>query len=263
LSADIRRAVEILSEPGGVVELRAFKDRAVESGYFDETRTLSREAAKLDERGFAVYLTANPANPALLSRAANRIKRSPEETTSDRDVLRRRWLPLDFDPVRPAGVSATDEEKEAALQRAREVYCHLKGRGWPEPIAADSGNGAHLLYAIDLPNDAESLALVRGVLEALSFVFSDGAVAVDTTTSNAARIWKLYGTTACKGDSTEERPHRVSRLLNVPDERAEVGRGHNWKSCPPPSRRRSARDCAPSRARSSTLGRGSPSTASG
>jgi len=225
LSDEIRRAVEILSEPGGVVELRAFKGRAVESGYFDEAQTLSREAAKLDEQGFAVYLTANPANPALLSRAANRIKRSPKEMTSDRDVLRRRWLLLDFDPVRPAGVSATDEEKGAALRRAREVYRHLKGRGWPEPVAADSGNGAHLLFAIDLPNDAESLALVRGVLEALSFMFSDGVVNVDTTTSNAARIWKLYSTKARKGDSTEERPHRVSRLLNVPDERAEVGRG--------------------------------------
>ena len=225
MSDEIRRAVEILSEPGGVVELRAFKGRAVESGYFDEAQTLSREAAKLDEQGFAVYLTANPANPALLSRAANRIKRSPKEMTSDRDVLRRRWLLLDFDPVRPAGVSATDEEKGAALRRAREVYRHLKGRGWPEPVAADSGNGAHLLFAIDLPNDAESLALVRGVLEALSFMFSDGVVNVDTTTSNAARIWKLYSTKARKGDSTEERPHRVSRLLNVPDERAEVGRG--------------------------------------
>ena len=40
---------------------------------------------------------------------------------------------------------------------------------------------------------------------------------MDTTTCNASRIWKLYGTTARKGDDTKERPHRRSRLLNVPE----------------------------------------------
>src|SRR5688572_11638474 len=75
-----------------------------------------------------------------------------------------------------------------------------------------------------LPNDPESLELVRGVLEALSFRFSDGRVSVDTATANAARIWKLYGTTARKGDSTEDRPHRVSKLLKVPEQRTEVSR---------------------------------------
>ena len=222
LNADILRAAEVLFEPGGIVELRAIKNGAIAAGYFDDNGALVREAVKLDGQGFTVYVTANPVNPALLSRAVNRIKRPLRETTSDKDVLRRRWLLVDFDPVRPAGVSSTATEKEAALGRAREVYGYLKERGWPEPVAGDSGNGAHLLYAVDLPNDAESLALVRGVLEALSFKFSDGAVSVDTTTSNAARIWKLYGTTARKGDSTEDRPHRASRLLKVPCERMEV-----------------------------------------
>jgi hypothetical protein len=104
------------------------------------------------------------------------------------------------------------------------VRGYLRDQGWAEPVAGDSGNGYHLLYPVDLPNDAESLGLVRGVLEALSFRFSDGAVSVDTTTCNAARIWKLYGTTARKGDSTEDRPHRPSRLLNVPEVRGLVGR---------------------------------------
>jgi hypothetical protein len=116
------RAVETLSDPGDVVELRAIKNGSTAAGYFDDTGILSREAAKLDEQGFTVYITANPTNPALLSRAANRIKRPLKETTSDRDVLRRRWLLIDFDPVRPAGVSSTDKEKEAAFGRAREVY---------------------------------------------------------------------------------------------------------------------------------------------
>ena len=46
--------------------------------------------------------------------------------------------------------------------------------------------------------------------------FSDSAVALDVSVFNAARIWKVYGTMACKGDNLPERPHRLSRLLDVP-----------------------------------------------
>lgn len=215
---EIRRTVEVLFEPGVVAELRAFKDGKITSGYFDDFEALAEQAAKLDGRGFSVYATPNPVNPALLARAANRARPVYREpTTSDVDVARRRWLPVDFDPVRPSGVSATNPERQAALWRAREVRDYLERQGWSEPVVGDSGNGAHLLYRVELPNDRESLELVKSVLEALSFKFSDERVSVDTTTSNAARIWKLYGTTARKGDSIEERPHRRSRLLKVPD----------------------------------------------
>jgi hypothetical protein len=205
-------------EPGAVVELRAFNDGKTTSGYYNDRAALAVEAGKLEDRGHTVYVTLNEVNPALLSRAANRARKVYREPlTSDADIFRRRWLPLDLDPKRPSGVSATDEEKEAARGRASEVREHLKARGWPEPVYGDSGNGYHLLYQVDLPNDAESLVLVRGVLEGLSFKFSDELVSVDTTTSNAARIWKLYGTTARKGDSTKDRPHRRSGLLKVPE----------------------------------------------
>ncbi|MDP9438168.1 MAG: hypothetical protein M3P49_05430 [Actinomycetota bacterium] len=216
-TSELRRAIEVLFEPGDTVELRSFKDRTPVSGYFDNFDELARQATELEGRGFAVYVTLNPAKPALLARARNRLKAYPKATTSDADILRRSWLPVDLDPVRPADVSSTDSEKQAALRRAREVKGYLMEQGWPDPVAGDSGNGAHLLYRVDLPNDRESLDLVKGVLEALAFKFSDKAVSVDTSTCNAARIWKLYGTTARKGDSTEERPHRVSGLLEVPE----------------------------------------------
>jgi hypothetical protein len=226
VSAEMLRAAEVLSEPGEVIELRALKHGPTTAGYFSDLEALSREASKLDEQGYTAYVTLNPVKPALLARAENKVKRSLRETTSDKDVRRRRWLLVDADPNLPAGISSTDAEKETALQCAREVYGYLREQGWPEPVAGDSGNGAHLLYAIDLPNDAESLRLVKGVLEALSFKFSDERVKIDTSVCNAARISKLYGTTARKGDSTEARPHRVSRLLKIPEERVEVSREH-------------------------------------
>lgn len=215
----ILRSLEILFEPSDVVELRAFKGQETVSGYFDDHEALAYKASELDKRGYAVYVTLNAVNPDLLARAANRARKVYRDpTTADDDIVRRRWLPLDFDPVRPSGVSATNKEKEAALLRARDVRDYLREQGWPEPVVGDSGNGAHLLYRIDLPNDQESQGLVKGVLEALSFKFSDAAVDVDTSTCNAARIWKLYGSTARKGDDTEKRPHRVSKILKVPEE---------------------------------------------
>src|SRR5215208_3057138 len=207
------RTLEVLFQPGAVVELRAFRGRDTVSGYYDDHAALAREARKLDERDYAVYVTLNEVDPALLARASNRARKVYKEpTTSDGDIVRRRWLPLDFDPVRPSGVSATHEEKKAALSRTREVRDYLREQGWPEPVVGDSGNGAHLLYRVDLQNDRESSDLVKGVLDCLAFKFNDELVKVDTAVHNAARIWKLYGTTARKGDDTEVRPHRASKL---------------------------------------------------
>jgi hypothetical protein len=41
-------------------------------------------------------------------------------------------------------------------------------------------------------------------------------VNVDVSVFNAARISKVYGTMACKGDDVPERPHRLSRILDAP-----------------------------------------------
>src|SRR5262249_57025876 len=94
--------------------------------------------------------------------------------------------------------------------------------GWPAPVEADSGNGAHLLYRIDLANNDGAAGLVQGCLAALDWQFSDAAVNVDTTVYNASRICKLYGTLAVKGDATAERPHRRSAILSAPDRPAVV-----------------------------------------
>jgi hypothetical protein len=82
----------------------------------------------------------------------------------------------------------------------------------------DSGNGGHLLYRIDLP--ADDGGLVQRCLEALAARFDDGTVTVDQKVFNPARIWKLYGTTAGKGDveaAAIGRPHRMARILRAPE----------------------------------------------
>lgn len=83
-------------------------------------------------------------------------------------------------------------------------------------ITGDSGNGAHVLIRADIAAEPEGDALVRDILAAVDLTHTDGRVTIDTGVSNRARIWRLYGTAARKGDSTPERPHRRSRLLDVP-----------------------------------------------
>jgi len=153
-----------------------------------------------------------------LGRAYNRLKEHAEHTTADNNILSRRWLPIDLDPVRPAGISSSDEEHAEAIQRARTIADNM-AREWDRPILADSGNGAHLLYRIDLPNDQEALAFVAGALAELDRRYSDDVVKVDVTSANAARIWKAYGTVARKGDSIPSRPHRLSRIIEAPSDK--------------------------------------------
>jgi hypothetical protein len=216
--AEIEHAISFLFNVGDVVEVRIPKTCAgVVAGYFDNLSAAAEAICQADAkyRAGGVYYVLNNINPALLGRAYNRLKERTEHTTADNNILRRRWLPVDLDPVRPAGISSSDGEHTAAIARARTIADDMAGE-WERPIIADSGNGAHLLYEIDLPNDQEGLAYVAGALAELDRRFSDDVVKVDVACANAARIWKAYGTVARKGDSIPGRPHRLSRILEVP-----------------------------------------------
>jgi len=219
--SEIQRGITLLFEPYDVVEVRIPKTRVgVVSGYFDDHSTMAAAIHAADDtyRAGGVYYVLNRVDPALLGRAFNRLKERAEYTTADNNILRRRWLPIDLDPVRPSGVSSSDEEHLAAIERAR-IIADAMPADWGRPTIADSGNGAHLLYRIDLTNDPEALVFVAGALAELDRRYSDGKVKVDVTSANAARIWKAYGTVARKGDSIPGRPHRLSRILEVPNDK--------------------------------------------
>jgi hypothetical protein len=133
------------------------------------------------------------------------------------DILCRRWLMIDADTVRPDhNLSATDAEKEQAALVGSRIAAWLKDQGWPEPLTIDSGNGVHLRYRIDLPNDDEADRLLKAVLKSLAARFNTEAVEVDTTVANANRLARLPGTFAMKGLNTAKRPHRMARLVSVP-----------------------------------------------
>jgi len=116
-------AIAALFRPGDVVELRIPKAGRLRtiSGYFDDFGKLS-EAIEMHSGNFeGIYYTLNPVNRALLEKKKKNAKEYAQATTNDRDVVRRRWLLIDIDPVRPAGVSSSDlENRLESADRQRE-----------------------------------------------------------------------------------------------------------------------------------------------
>jgi hypothetical protein len=215
----VKAALDLIQEPGGVFEVRIPKTKAgTISGYFNDTAIAAALIAKENGKHQAIYVTVNPINPDLLARCQNRFEYGTFLTSSDSDVIRRKWFLMDFDPVRPAGISSSDAELLEARDKAEVVTDWLTSIGWPEPVRADSGNGVHVMYKVDEPADDASRIDFECALKMLSSIFSDDRVKVDVTVFNSSRVWKVYGTISAKGSSTDERPHRVAMITKIPAE---------------------------------------------
>ena len=117
----IRGSYELFCDDG-VTEIRSFDDHgATYSGYFDNADEFAA-ALKQDAANRTTYVTLNPVNPALLAKCNNRSKKvigRKGTTTPDKHIQRRRWVLVDCDPVRPADVPSTKEEKAASMSPSR------------------------------------------------------------------------------------------------------------------------------------------------
>lgn len=211
------KAIKVLGADKRAVEIRVIKTKkGTVSGYYDDSEKLLRDIFKYDGVN-NIFFTLNKFSEDLLARGKDRLIEYASHTTSDSEITRREFLLIDVDPKRPAGVSSTDEELQSSEAVLREIVSYLRSEGFPEPVIACSGNGYHALYKLDLPNTKEITQLIKDFLYALDEKFSDDKAQVDKTTYNPARITKMYGTIACKGDSTETRPHRRSKIVQSPD----------------------------------------------
>lgn len=227
---ETRKALELLKPDGELFEIRGIKGKENISGYFTDIDSAVNALAGYsfrDSANWQLYFTLNQINPACYSRGqSNKFLSSSYgnklTTTSKNDITSYRLILIDFDPQRPSETSSSNEELEAAHQKAVQVFQKLKEYGFPEPVTAMSGNGYHLLYRVNLDNTAENEALVGDFLKAADNAYSDSRIKIDTAVKDPNRICKLYGTTASKGTSTEERPHRQSKILTVPSDFTEV-----------------------------------------
>lgn len=216
---ELEKTISVLKPDHQLFEVRLFgaDKRRVVSGYFTDSKTLIKALDTVDLRGKNLYLTLNKVNEALYSRTQHDRFVANVNTTSDPDIDRYEWLFIDLDPKRPTDVSSSDSELKRAEELKEDVKRYLTGMGFHAPVEALSGNGYHLLYKIDMQNDDDSKMLINNCLLALSMYFDNQAVKIDTVNYNPARICKLHGTLAQKGSSTADRPHRMSKLLFVPD----------------------------------------------
>lgn len=222
ITKELHKTMEIFMRKGSYIEVRILKtSEGTISGYFDNVEKMLLAVKRYDEK-YNIFFTMNELMAGIEARGVNRLIPYAKNTTTDSEISMRRWILIDLDPERPAGISSTDEELQSAKELSQEIREYLTNCGFPEPVTALSGNGYHLLYPVELPNTPEMASLVKGFLGALDSRFSTEYVKVDTTTYNAARITKLYGTYSCKGDSTEERPHRRSKILYIPEKQVPV-----------------------------------------
>lgn len=206
----IIRWLRLFLKPGQVTELRALRApswRIRHAFYdYDHLSDLAYQAAEWQREGaMGVYFIPNPLRPDILG--------SPD-CACDEDVLRRLWVLIDIDSTRPdTKEPATDDEKKAAWDIAEKVNELLTPEGLVNPIVGDSGNGWHLCYPIDLPNDEASKLWHHSLLRWLKGECGKDKGVIDTSTANASRIWKLYGTKSQKGTPTAVRLHRWALVV--------------------------------------------------
>jgi hypothetical protein len=195
-------------------------------GYFELTAQAGRTAFATaiksyvekppEEQPEGIYLVIGAVDPALLACSKNKLGfTSKVASCTDANIVARRWILVDADPKKAVkGASATDAEKAAARHVIDGVREDLRQQGFADPMLCDSGNGFHAWYRASLPVDDGGY--VKDLLHRLARRHNTKAATVDTTVYNASQLVKVPGSFARKGSSTDERPHRQSRILDLP-----------------------------------------------
>ena len=224
---EIYNAFTAFTSPGQVFEVRLLhrNSKRIDAGYFDHPMHAATAISALQDPYQGVYYTLNPVDPDLLARSYNRISPWAQATTMDPQILRRQWLPIDIDPDRVPGISSTDLELSNSFKVASTIANMLELEGWPRPYINISGNGCHVLYAMEAPNTDEVRDAVQTFLRVLDGRFKALGCSIDTGNYNASRIFRVAGTWARKGDNIPARPHRKAYMVSAPQERQAVTLG--------------------------------------
>jgi hypothetical protein len=251
---EIAAQLRLFIRPGDVTELRALHVGApgrTFAGWFDHDHLhdLARNALALTRQAAGVFFIPNPVSPDLLHRHAsttnnvtNVVRRggslSPE-LTKDTDVTERRYLLIDIDPVRFPSRSDRRAGEERVTQIMQQkvpsnfyelafarrtafefIRPALAREGFAPPVIACSGNGFHMIYRLSVPlaNFANSPSRdpLAVKLRNLASRFDCDGVKIDVNTYTAARMLKVPGTWARKGEASTLRPHRLTGFTEVP-----------------------------------------------
>ena len=188
------------------------------SGYFRSFDNLVRQLepyTNMDDE--QIYFVLNKISDDCYARPqCEKFVKSPKVTTKDDEIVRRKFLLLDFDPIRRSQTNSSSEQFELAHKKAQDVFRFLREKGWSEPIICVSGNGWHILVPVDLPCNKETDKIIKDFYTYMGSVFTDDKVEFDEKVFTNARLTKLYSTWAKKGANVPSNPWRQSKIVYIP-----------------------------------------------
>lgn len=222
---EICKTLDTFKTDNGLVEVRIFSTvnkTDIYSGIFDDRKSLIESIKRFDREPYNIYFVFNELKDALNGMPQYNKMIKGAKAVSDSGIKYRRWLLVDFDPIREGDVkdiASTDEEMGYSHDVAVEARKFMRGLGFTSPVVCKSGNGYHLLFRVDnIPCNNETNEVCKNVLKYIAKRFSDDKVDCDVKVFNAARITKFYGTMSHKGGNTPQRPHRKSEIVVIPGE---------------------------------------------
>jgi len=202
----------------GVSEVRVIRPGKgiVGIGFFDDEDAFVSECVRTNAAG-NVYVGIQPRPQRLFDQAPNAV-RPLKSGAGRKDIEVVTATVIDLDPVRPKDAASTEEELAQALQGADAAATWIESEGITAPTRMMSGNGAQLWFAVppivlDEDNRETIQANLKAFEAALRQRVESERIRVDSI-HDLPRIIKVVGTVSRKGDSTVERPHRVSAALN-------------------------------------------------
>lgn len=212
---EIRKWHSIFKQNNELFEIRLIHNGNLFSGYFYDVECAIKALQPYDNMN--VYFSVNKINDACSSRTQfNQFIKVKGTATSKRDIVQRLYIPIDIDVERPSDICSTNEEKEYAHKKAIAVYRFLKENNFSEPIICDSSSGYHLYYPITMDANEKSETLIKRFFGVLSNFFTDERVKIDSAVCDSNRIMRLCGTWSRKGRDSEDRPHRMAKILKSP-----------------------------------------------
>lgn len=188
------------------------------SGYFKSFDNLCAQLepyTNMDDE--QIYFVMNDISSDCYARPqCEKFVKSPKVTTNDSNISKRKFLLLDFDPVRVSQTNSSNEQFELAHKKAQDVFKYLKEKGFGDMVVAISGNGWHVLVPVDIECNEETDKIVKDFYAYMGSIFSDDKVDFDTSVYTRARLTKLYSTHAKKGANIPTNPWRQSKLIYIP-----------------------------------------------
>ena len=124
--ATIRQWYDIFKDNQDLTEIRILDNsgKRTYSGYFKDIETIIDNIRAYDNCN--IYFTLNNIQDACYSREQHdRIVCKPKSTTSDKEILARKWCLIDIDCVKPSDTNSTDEEKELWLRHGAQALDYL------------------------------------------------------------------------------------------------------------------------------------------